>query len=92
MLIHDMAAISQGRSYASLYVYAEAWTQAEELREALRCHEDVSQLSLAGSLRRGQEVVRNIDIVASSRRAGDVLDFFAALPWTRHGLTRFGQA
>src|SRR5271163_1245563 len=46
-----LAGIAQARDYSALYVYAEAWAQAEEIREALRDHEDVIQLSAAGSLR-----------------------------------------
>ena len=87
-----LANIAQARDYAALYVYAEAWAQAEEIREALRDHEDVLQLSVAGSLRRGREIVKDLDFVASSRQPEAVMDYFVSLPWvkqvTNHGTTK----
>jgi DNA polymerase (family 10) len=87
-----LANIAQARDYAALFLYAEAWGQAEEIREALRDHEDVIQLSVAGSLRRGKEVVKDLDFVASSRRPEAVMDYFVSLPWvktvTGHGPTK----
>jgi DNA polymerase (family X) len=87
-----LAGIAQARDYSALFVYAEAWAQAEEIREALRDHEDVLQLSVAGSLRRGKEIVKDLDFVASSRRPEDIMAYFVALPWvkqvTNHGPTK----
>ena len=87
-----LAGIAQARDYAALFLYAEAWAQAEEIREALRDHEDVIQLSVAGSLRRGQEIVKDLDFVASSRQPQEVMDYFVSLPWvktvTNHGTTK----
>ena len=87
-----LAGITQSRDYESLHIYAEAWAQAEEIREALRDHEDVAQLSIAGSLRRGKEVVKDLDFVASSRKPENVMDYFVSLPWvksvTGHGPTK----
>jgi DNA polymerase (family 10) len=87
-----LAGIAQARTYSSLFIYAEAWAQAEEIRDALREHEDVLQLSTAGSLRRGKEVVKDLDFVASSRNPPAVMDYFVSLPWvktvTNHGPTK----
>ena len=87
-----LAGIAQSRDYAKLFHYADAWAQAEEIREALREHEAVIQLSVAGSLRRGKEIVKDLDFVASSRRPEEVMDYFVALPWvkqvTNHGPTK----
>ena len=87
-----LAGIAQARDYAKLHIYAEAWSEAEEIREALRDHEDVLQLSVAGSLRRGREIVKDLDFVASSRNPKEVMDYFVALPWvktvTGHGTTK----
>jgi len=87
-----LAGIAQGRDYAQLTHYADAWAQAEEIREALREHEDVLQLSVAGSLRRGKEVVKDLDFVASSRNPQELMDYFVSLPWvktvTNHGTTK----
>jgi len=87
-----LAGIAQARDYSALSRYAEAWAQAEELREALRDHEAVGQLSLAGSLRRGKEIIKDIDLVASSSAPQQVMDYFVSLPGikkvTNHGPTK----
>jgi DNA polymerase (family 10) len=87
-----LAGIAQARDYSALFVYAEAWSQAEEIRDALREHEEVIQLSVAGSLRRGREIVKDLDFVASSRQPKEVMDYFVSLPWvkqvTNHGTTK----
>jgi DNA polymerase (family 10) len=78
-----LAGIAQARDYSALYIYAEAWAQAEEIREALRDHEDVIQLATAGSLRRGKEIVKDLDFVCSSRNPKDIMAYFVALPWVK---------
>jgi DNA polymerase (family 10) len=87
-----LAGIAQARDYSALTIYTEAWTQAEEIREALRDHEDVIQLATAGSLRRGREVVKDLDFVCSSRNPEEIMAFFVSLPWvksvTGHGTTK----
>ena len=83
-----LAGIAQAREYSALFVYTEAWAQAEEIREALRAHEAVIQLSTAGSLRRGREVVKDLDFVASSRDPAEVMDYFVALPWVKRVTNR----
>lgn len=87
-----LAGIAQVRDYAALFRYAEAWAEAEELREALRAHEAVIQLSVAGSLRRGREVIKDIDLVASSREPEQVMEYFISLEGvkqvTNHGTTK----
>ncbi len=75
-----MAGIARNREYSALFRYAEAWAQAEEIRDALRAHEDVIQVAIAGSMRRGKEVIKDLDFVASSRRPEEVMNYFVALP------------
>ncbi len=78
-----LAGIAQARDYSALYIYADAWAQAEEIREALRDHEDVLQLATAGSLRRGKEIVKDLDFVCSSRQPEAIMDYFVSLPWVK---------
>ena len=84
--------IEQSRTYSALFRYAEAWAQAEEIREALRDHEAVIQVAVAGSMRRGKEIIKDLDFVASSNHAADVMDYFVSLPGTKqvtnHGPTK----
>ncbi len=87
-----IAGIEQTRSYSALFRYAEVWAQAEEIREALRDHEAVIQVALAGSMRRGKEVIKDIDFVVSSRDPAEVMDYFISFPGvqkvTNHGTTK----
>jgi len=78
-----LAGIAQARDYSALYIYADAWAQAEEIREALRDHEDVLQLATAGSLRRGKEIVKDLDFVCSSRNPEEIMNYFVSLPWVK---------
>ena len=55
-------------------------TIGSALVEYLRPHRDILRLSLAGSLRRRKEVVKDIDLVASVRRSGPVMKAFLASP------------
>ena len=87
-----LAGIEQARTWSGQFRYAEIWAQAEEIREALRAHEDVVQVALAGSMRRGREVIKDLDFVASSRHPEEVMAYFVALPGvkqvTGHGPTK----
>jgi DNA polymerase (family 10) len=74
-----MAGIAQSRDYQNYFIYAGAWAQAEEIREALRYHEGIGQVSLAGEIRRGREVVKELDFVASSREPSEIVDYFVTL-------------
>lgn len=87
-----LAGIAQLRDYSALFRYAEAWSEAEEIREALREHEAVIQLSVAGSLRRGKEIIKDIDLVVSSGEPEQVMTYFTSLSGvkqvTNHGVTK----
>ncbi|HEV2210126.1 MAG TPA: DNA polymerase/3'-5' exonuclease PolX [Verrucomicrobiae bacterium] len=72
--------ITRRRAYASRHLISEALPVAESLLEALRAHPHVIRCSAAGSLRRHREVIGDIDLLASSKRPGEVLDFFAGQP------------
>ncbi len=67
-------------AYSSKHLLSQALPVAEELLEALRSHPDVLRCSAAGSLRRQREIVGDIDLLASSKAPGRVLDFFAGQP------------
>jgi DNA polymerase (family 10) len=72
--------ITRRRAYASKHLLSEALPLADSLLEALRSHPDVIRCSAAGSLRRHREIIGDIDLLASSKRPGAVLDFFASHP------------
>jgi DNA polymerase (family 10) len=70
--------IERRRSYASKHLLSEALPAAERLLEYLRGHPEVIRCSTAGSLRRFKEVIGDIDLLASSKKPAEVIDFFVA--------------
>jgi len=72
--------IERKRTYASKHLLSDAWLTAEPLLEDLRSHPDVIRCSTAGSLRRFKEVIGDIDLLASSKNAADVIEFFVSQP------------
>src|SRR5213075_1207298 len=72
--------INRRRAYASRHLISEALPLAETLLEALRSHPDVIRCSTAGSLRRHREIIGDVDLLASSKEPGRVLEFFTKQP------------
>lgn len=62
------------------YRYDQALADARGLLRALEAHPRTIRASLAGSLRRRREVVKDIDIVLSTEAPGEVGAFFAGRP------------
>lgn len=72
--------ISRQRAYASKHLLSDALPVAEGLLDALRSHPEVIRCSAAGSLRRHREVIGDVDLLASSKKPAEVLDFFVQQP------------
>jgi DNA polymerase (family 10) len=72
--------IERKRTYASKHLLSQALRAAEPLLENLREHPDVIRCSTAGSLRRFKEICGDIDLLASSKKAAAVIEFFVAQP------------
>jgi DNA polymerase (family 10) len=72
--------IARKRTYASKHLLGDAWLAAEPLLENLREHPNVIRCSPAGSLRRFKEVIGDIDLLASSKKPIDVIEFFVSQP------------
>ncbi len=68
------------RTYASKHRLADALAAAEPLLEKLRAQPAVIRCSTAGSLRRFKEICGDIDLLASSKKAADVIEFFVSQP------------
>ena len=64
------------------HLFNVALKDAERLLSLLEKNKDIKMRSIAGSIRRRKEVIKDIDIVASARhdRVGAVMDFFTTLP------------
>ncbi|MEM9443962.1 MAG: DNA polymerase/3'-5' exonuclease PolX [Verrucomicrobiota bacterium] len=84
--------IEQLRRYKNLHLYGDVIELAGELVDQLRAHPQVSRISLAGSLRRKKEVVKDIDLIASSNQPETVMKDFVSLQLietvTNHGVTK----
>lgn len=76
------------KSQQGMYYYSEALIIGQELIELLAKHPAVSDISLAGSIRRAKEVVKDIDLVAASDNPEIVTAYFAHLPEVREVLGR----
>ena len=72
--------IARKRTYASKHLLSDAWLAAEPLLEDLRSQPDVIRCSTAGSLRRFKEIIGDIDLLASSKNAAGVIEFFVSQP------------
>ncbi|MCC7460036.1 MAG: DNA polymerase/3'-5' exonuclease PolX, partial [Proteobacteria bacterium] len=59
-----------------LYLYADVIGQVQELVDHMRTWKEIDQISIAGSLRRGKEVVHDADVVCSSASPEKVMDHF----------------
>ncbi|HEY1718565.1 MAG TPA: DNA polymerase/3'-5' exonuclease PolX [Verrucomicrobiae bacterium] len=72
--------IGRKRTYASRHLLSDALKLAEPLLENLRGHPEVIRCSAAGSLRRFKEIIGDIDLLASSKKPADVIEFFVSQP------------
>lgn len=87
-----LAGIEQRRAYSSQHRLGDVQAMAQEIVDALREHPDIVRVSIAGSLRRGKEVIKDIDIISSSKNPGPVMDYFVrqagVLRVLNHGETK----
>ena len=68
------------RTYASRHLLSDALEVAEPILDSLRGHPDVIRCSTAGSVRRFKEVIGDIDLLASSKKPSQVIEFFTSQP------------
>lgn len=75
-----LAGIAFRRRHASHHRISDALVVAEPMLDRLRSHPDVIRCSLAGSLRRHKEVIRDLDFLVSTNDAGAIIQFFIQQP------------
>jgi DNA polymerase (family X) len=73
-----LSGIDRLKRYSERRLYDEVWIQANELIALLRENRDVVEISIAGSLRRGNETVKDIDLLVSTRHPERLGGAFAA--------------
>jgi DNA polymerase (family 10) len=66
------------RKYQNQFLYSTAFEAAEPIFTSLSKLKQVTRASLAGSLRRKKELVKDIDIVVSTPDSTAVMDYFTA--------------
>ena len=67
------------KKFRGNFLYGDVIGQAERLVEALKICPEVLDVQVCGSLRRCKEIVKDIDVVASSVQAEKVMKFFSNL-------------
>jgi DNA polymerase (family 10) len=72
-----LAGIERFKHYSERRLYDEVAGHADRLLEYLKKNKDVSAVSIAGSLRRGNETIKDIDILASSSKPEKLAEAFA---------------
>jgi len=75
-----LTGIGHLKRYKERHLYSEALIPAEELLGMLRGAPGVLSASLAGSIRRGNETVKDIDLLAAAGKPEALSQWFAALP------------
>ena len=81
-------AIARMSEFGDQFLLNDALSQAEELCDMLRSHQRTQRVSIAGSLRRRKEIVKDIDLVLSSEQAADVAAAFAACPAVENAIAQ----
>ena len=75
-----LTGIEHLKRYKERHLYSDALIAAEELLGMLRGAPGVLSASLAGSIRRGNETVKDIDLLAAADKPEALSQWFAALP------------
>jgi len=83
-----LAGIAKLRQYSERRLYDEVWVHAEALLAFLKKNKAVSAVSIAGSLRRGNETIKDIDILASSVSPEKLAESFAGYAQTASIIAR----
>jgi len=72
--------IQRRATYSKLHRLGTALPAAQSLLTHLRECPSVSQAEIAGSLRRGKEIVKDLDLIASSNKPKEVMKAFISAP------------
>ena len=70
--------ISFRKCYASSHLMSQALLLADPILENLRAHPAVIRCGTAGSLRRGKEIVGDVDFLVSSKHPAAAIEFFTS--------------
>lgn len=68
------------KKYAGRHLSGEVWDTAAGLKAMLLSSGTATACEVAGSLRRGKEIIKDIDLVAGTKAPLELMDYFTALP------------
>jgi DNA polymerase (family 10) len=71
-----LQAIEQRRKHSGRFLLGDANVWSNEMLDHLRQHPDVSQISAAGSLRRGKETIGDLDLLVATRNPAGIIEHF----------------
>ena len=69
-------AITKRTQHAGSFQFGEVASEAETLRADLAAHDDALHVDLAGSYRRRKEIVRDLDFIVATKKAGSGHEVF----------------
>lgn len=72
------------KKFQGQFILGDAWPVAELIVEYIRLQPDVQQAAIAGSIRRGLEIVRDIDIVAACLSPDNLIAALTAMQGIDH--------
>jgi DNA polymerase (family 10) len=75
-----LTGIEHLKIYSERHLYANIINEAHYVLNQIKEHEQVIAASLAGSIRRCNEIIKDIDIVVSTDHPTNVADFLTTLP------------
>lgn len=73
-----LAGIERLKRYSQRRLYNEVWEEAQSLLAFLKSNQLVIEADIAGSLRRGFETVKDMDILAATKHPEKIGEIFAA--------------
>jgi DNA polymerase (family 10) len=87
-----LEAIEYREKHASLFRLGDVAPDVEQLMELLKSHPDATQVSTAGSFRRGKETLHDLDFLVATSNPSGVMDLFVGQDFVEtvlvHGSTK----
>ena len=71
-----LQAIEQRRKHSGRFLLGDAHIWSNEMLDHLRQHPDISQVSAAGSLRRGKETIGDLDLLVATKNPAGIIEHF----------------
>jgi DNA polymerase (family X) len=73
-----LQAIEQRRKHSGRFLLRDAKIWSDQMLDHLKLHPDVSQISAAGSLRRGRETIGDLDFLVATKNPTGIIEHFLA--------------